>query len=594
MVLYSYSPFTKPQQARLPSTSARWRGFIVPSIQRCSEILACPADQAMSITIFVALASGRGVPITLQPDTPLPTLLQMAQEALERSLARLVTASGTLLDSSGNIQQAGIKDGDTLTAIARDVQVSATYGAFAALRPDASVVAWGCDCLGGDCSKVQDHLNDVQQIQACSCAFAALREDGSVVTWGGGYGLSFECDCPLPKGIRNVCQIQSSSRAFAGIRADGSVITWGDSLYGAFCELEVQSQLRNVVSIQASERAFAALRADGVVLSWGDPLYGGDSGKVRGELCDVLQLQSSASGFAAIKANGKVVCWGRVDPFPLTHAGSAKVQQVQMTVDAFSRTSVAIVDEKSHLFTWGPCSLKSKCEDISSVQTTGAGAFAAVSRCGRVLAWGCGAAGDSSKVQEQLVNVDRIQANNKAFAAIRTDGSVVTWGARLAGGDSRAVEEQLVNVRDVQATEGAFAALRNDGTVVAWGLKSTGGDNSAVKAQLRKVRSIQASACAFAAIRADGSVVTWPEHGASKEAGSSRKKQEQEAVSRRQLRLLQDATAATATGMPAAKARGQPKPKAKAKAKGKPGAKAKVKPKAAGAQKAALKRPSKK
>ena len=37
---------------------------------------------------------------------------------------------------------------------------------------------------GQDCSKVQAHLVDVQHIYATSDAFAALKADGAVVAWG--------------------------------------------------------------------------------------------------------------------------------------------------------------------------------------------------------------------------------------------------------------------------------------------------------------------------------------------------------------------------------------------------------------------------
>ena len=39
---------------------------------------------------------------------------------------------------------------------------------------DVSVVTWGSAYHGGDCSAVQDQLDDVQQIQACNGAFAAI------------------------------------------------------------------------------------------------------------------------------------------------------------------------------------------------------------------------------------------------------------------------------------------------------------------------------------------------------------------------------------------------------------------------------------
>ena len=68
--------------------------------------------------------------------------------------------------------------------------------------------------------------------------------------------------------------------------------------------------------------------------------------------------------------------------------------------------------------------------------------------------------GNSSQVQEQLVNVQQIQATLGAFAAIRSNGTVVTWGDPRFGGHSSQVEEQLTDVQQVQATSGAFAAIK--------------------------------------------------------------------------------------------------------------------------------------
>ena len=62
-------------------------------------------------------------------------------------------------------------------------------------------------------------------------------------------------------------------------------------------------------------------------------------------------------------------------------------------------------------------------------------------------------------MQEQLKNLQYVQASVGAFAAIRGDGHVVTWGPTRYGGDSSAVQEQqLKNVQQIQASVGAFAA----------------------------------------------------------------------------------------------------------------------------------------
>ena len=43
-----------------------------------------------------------------------------------------------------------------------------------------------------------------------------------------------------------------------------------------------------------------------------------------------------------------------------------------------------------------------------------------------------------------------IQACWRAFAAIKADGSVVTWGEASSGGDSSHVQEQLKDVQQVE------------------------------------------------------------------------------------------------------------------------------------------------
>ena len=123
----------------------------------------------------------------------------------------------------------------------------------------------------------------------------------------------------------------------------------------------------------------------------------------------------------------------------------------------------------------------------------------------RVVTWGNPQFG----VQDPLNGVQQIFATDYAFAAILTDGSVVTWGSPTFGGDSTAVQGQLNNVQQISATKGAFAAILTDGSVVTWGNPGFGGDSSAVQHQLKGVQQIYASDNAFAAISADGNVMTW-------------------------------------------------------------------------------------
>ena len=43
------------------------------------------------------------------------------------------------------------------------------------------------------------------------------------------------------------------------------------------------------------------------------------------------------------------------------------------------------------------------------------------------------------------------------------------------------MQSQLKNVSQIQASEGAFAAIRGDGSVVTWEFDNYGGDSSAVQ-----------------------------------------------------------------------------------------------------------------
>lgn len=121
----------------------------------------------------------------------------------------------------------------------------------------------------------------------------------------------------------------------------------------------------------------------------------------------------------------------------------------------------------------------------------------------------------SRTVREQLAeDVQSIFATDKAFAALKVDGCVVSWGYALQNSTDtrsnyRRVRRQLENVRSIYTTRGAFAALKCDASVVAWGTGS-GGDCSEVQEQLAaNVLSIYSNQSAFAALKADGNLVTW-------------------------------------------------------------------------------------
>eukprot|EP00435_Cladocopium_sp_Y103_P044313 s1359_g12.t1 len=142
--------------------------------------------------------------------------------------------------------------------------------------------------------------------------------------------------------------------------------------------------------------------------------------------------------------------------------------------------------------------------------TTAKAPFAAIKADGSVVTWGDRRhGGDSRQVQEQLRDVHEIFASRSAFSALRKDGRVVTWGLQQFGGDSSSVQEQLQDVQDIRASRSAFAAVTGERRVVTWGDAFNGGDSSEVTHLLEDIVQLEASKGAFCALRADGRVVTW-------------------------------------------------------------------------------------
>lgn len=176
------------------------------------------------LQIDVALASGQSERFEVSQDTTIAELKSLAQRTFRQGLLKLVTAKGEVLANPTKlVKDAGLQDGDNLTAFVLKVMLAATDQAFALWCCGGDkVVTWGNANFGGDISQVKDQIKSVQQVRASERAFAAILADGSVVTWGeatnGGDSSEVKYE------LRGVQQIQATSGAFAALLADGSVV----------------------------------------------------------------------------------------------------------------------------------------------------------------------------------------------------------------------------------------------------------------------------------------------------------------------------------------------------------------------------------
>jgi alpha-tubulin suppressor-like RCC1 family protein len=256
--------------------------------------------------------------------------------------------------------------------------------------------------------------------------------------------------------------------------------------------------------------AFAVLKSDGSVATWGNAQAGGNfsiadtiynNGSYYGETTytpvdgnissNVRAVYSNGGAFAALKSDGSLVTWG-YGPSGGRFSVSSHSDYPRGTIYTAASGNIT--------------------SNVTAVYSTSA-AFAALKSDGSVVTWGDAAnGGDSTTVAAALAsNVKAVYANTSAFAALKTDGSVVTWGDATTGGNSTAVAGSLAsNVTAVYATEIAFAALKADGSVVTWGDAQFGGNSTAVAGNLTSnVTAVYSNQAAFAALKTDGSVVTW-------------------------------------------------------------------------------------
>ena len=367
------------------------------------------------------------------------------------------------------------------------------YAAFAAIKNDGSVVAWGNSDFGG----TAPNMTNVKQIFSTGYAFAALKNDGLVVSWGtDGNGND------INNTISNIKTISSTESAFAALTNDGKVIAWGNSTNGGQNDnnSSLFDSLINVKEIYSNSYAFTAIKNDSVVY-WGAE---GSSVGMSGTLDISVNidkphiLATTNNTFAAIQSDGSVIEWGEAfDPVPSYISNSSDkdfvaVKEIYATEDTF-----AVIRVDGSVATWGDSDTPDPeaqelngTNDVLKIYANST-SFAALRADHSVVRWG-----GYSEGLDVIENISQIFSSSNSFAAISDDGSVVTWGDMYAGGRSKVykydgnipvygdnrfspiilkdVTNDLRNVKTIFSNNGAFAALTNDGSVITWGKRVMG------------------------------------------------------------------------------------------------------------------------
>lgn len=135
-------------------------------------------------------------------------------------------------------------------------------------------------------------------------------------------------------------------------------------------------------------------------------------------------------------------------------------------------------------------------------------AYAAIKGDGRLVTWGDKIWGGTSPAGVSLENVDSIYSSFFGFAAIRTDGIGFIWGA------TGTPTVPLEHVKSFAGGNYSFVALFDDGTAVSWGQVRSGAVDSSlssasVTSELVGVESVYAVHSSFIALKGDKTVFWW-------------------------------------------------------------------------------------
>jgi alpha-tubulin suppressor-like RCC1 family protein len=286
---------------------------------------------------------------------------------------------------------------------------------------------------------------------ACGADFtAAIKTDGTLWTWGnnqfgplgdGTFGTSKSSPGTTSGAGSNWKQVSCGADHSAAVKSDGTLWTWGRGNFGALGNGITTSKSSpdttsgagtNWASVACGDNHTLALKTDGTLWTWGYNLYGqlGD-GTDSATTASKLSPANTAGGgtwasiaagtnlSAGIKSDGSLWCWGINSNGQLGDGTSAVSRNSPVTpsgggnnwrqVSMGTNTSAAVKTDGT-LWTWG----------IGTYGTLGDGSFG-TSRSSPDTTVGGG------------TNWKQVAMGSTYGAAIKTDGTLLTWGYGAQG-----------------------------------------------------------------------------------------------------------------------------------------------------------------
>jgi alpha-tubulin suppressor-like RCC1 family protein len=379
-----------------------------------------------------------------------------------------------------------------------------------------------------------------------------IKTDGTLWVWGynlyGQLGTNDETNRFTPvttfAGGTNWKQVSSSGYSAAAIKTDGTLWTWGKMRTGGlgngittgsmYTPITTFAGGTNWKQVSVGYNAAAAIKTDGTLWTWGYNHRGQiGNNNVNYPSTPVTTFaggtnwrQVSCGGYttSAIKTDGTLWTWGynfgqlgtndltnRSTPVT-TFTGGTNWKQVSV-----GPSSSTAIKTDGTLWSWG-------CADYGQLGRLSALTFRMTPVT--TFAGGTNWADTATGAAEELYT---ISAGNNISTAIKTDGTLWTWGDGTSGrlGNFATTNRSTpvttfaggTNWKQVSSGENHTAAIKTDGTLWSWGFGSFGRlGNSATTTRSTPVttfaggadwKQVSAGDLHTAAVKIDGTLWTW-------------------------------------------------------------------------------------
>eukprot|EP01039_Chlorochromonas_danica_P009940 gene9940-biopygen4997 len=319
----------------------------------------------------------------------------------------------------------------------------------------------------------------------------------------------------------NMTAVIASKNGYVGLLRDGRFVAWGSevSISGWERHVSCESARSNVsvldgvrwwglVWLVSTDVSFAGVNKTGGVVSFGAATHGGEVSSSCSSYVSsgVLGIAAASSGaYAAWRRDGKVCSWGNA------WAGGG--------VSSWQDGSLKGVGGK-HV----RLNVSDSLHDVKMIVASEA-AFAALRGNGYVVSWGNCYYGGCAPAD--LPRLSWLVSGSQVFVGVKAEGrgQIVAWGKSDVGGvipesvSTALYEEEVVYI---ECNRGSVSVLTSVGGLYCWGRSSYGGNCSSVSSAFKSTSGegvgvgevrLVSSDRAFAAWREGGEVRVWGDSG---------------------------------------------------------------------------------